>query len=139
MFDTSSSGAPAIRSYNSTILLADIEASESHGQLKEMALQILGTFSPVSDPRESLERMLRLNLAPHTYVNIINEWAAEDPEAARAWYFDTKTAIHQETQDLFSRARMDLVDSCSSVGIILPGFFNLPKCFGSTWPGSDHL
>lgn len=46
---------------------------------------------------------------------------------SRAWYFDTKTAIHRETEDLFSRARMDLVDikTSDSVSQVLTRYFRL--------------
>ncbi len=45
----------------------------------------------------------------------------------RSWFFDTKTAIHRETGDLFSRARMDLVDikTSDSVSQILTRYFRL--------------
>jgi len=45
----------------------------------------------------------------------------------RTWFFDTKTAIHRETEDLFSRARMDLVDikTSDSVSQVLSRYFRL--------------
>jgi len=45
----------------------------------------------------------------------------------RSWFFDTKTAIHGETADLFSRARMDLVDikTSDSVSQVLTRYFRL--------------
>ncbi len=45
----------------------------------------------------------------------------------RSWFFNTKTAIHRQTADLFSRARMDLVDikTSDSISQVLTRYFRL--------------
>lgn len=48
-------------------------------------------------------------------------------QKTRSWFFDTKTALHKETCDLFSRAGMDLIDikTSDSVSRVLTRYFRL--------------
>jgi RNA polymerase sigma factor (sigma-70 family) len=67
-------------------LIDEIQDSKTNDQMKMMAMQILGSFAPDTNPAESLERMMQMELEPYSYANIINQWATTDPDAALAWY-----------------------------------------------------
>jgi len=69
-------------------LIKEIETHESTGQMKGMALEMLGSFAPSEDHQESIERMLKLGLGTHAYANVLGSWGASDPDAALAWYHE---------------------------------------------------
>lgn len=70
-------------------LLEDVRDYEGGAQMKEMAMQMLASFAPSGDYRESIERMMELEVQPYSYAGKLGEWAREDPDAALAW-FETK-------------------------------------------------
>jgi hypothetical protein len=72
-------------------LMDEIQAYEGNAQMKEMAMQMLAGFAPSGNPRESLERMMALDLQPYSYAGKLGEWAKEDPDAALRW-FEAKRA-----------------------------------------------
>jgi len=67
-------------------LMDEIQAFEGNPQMKEMASQMLASFAPSGDPKESLERLMALEIQPYSYAGKLGEWAQDDPDAALAWY-----------------------------------------------------
>ncbi len=73
-------------------LMADLEAYEGNSQIKQMALQMIGSMAPPEDAQKSLERMLDLGMDAGVYANLLGQWAATDSEAAYAWYEEKLSA-----------------------------------------------
>ncbi|MEM9479606.1 MAG: sigma-70 family RNA polymerase sigma factor [Verrucomicrobiota bacterium] len=67
-------------------LLADIESHEGNAQMKTMTLEMLGSFNPSTNYRESIERVMGLDIDPKAYGDLFSQWAAADPEAAATWF-----------------------------------------------------
>ena len=38
-------------------------------------MQMLGMFAPAQNPKDAIERMLRIDIEAHTYANLLNSWA----------------------------------------------------------------
>ena len=67
-------------------LLEELEEHEGNAQQKQVVTMMLGMFAPAGNPQEALERMVRREVEPYAYSNLLGKWAADDPEAALAWY-----------------------------------------------------
>ena len=71
-------------------LMAELQDYQGNAQMKGMAMEMLGSFAPTVSPKESLERMMALDLQPHAYSNLLSQWAKDDPDAAFAWYMEKR-------------------------------------------------
>jgi len=71
-------------------LMEELRNHSGNEQLKQMATQMLGSFAPAQSRKESLERMMALELPPHAYSNLLFQWAKDDPEAALSWYLENR-------------------------------------------------
>ncbi|MFN0126708.1 MAG: RNA polymerase sigma factor [Verrucomicrobiales bacterium] len=67
-------------------LLDEISAHPGNQQMKQMALEMIGSLTPVGSPKETMERMMKLGLRHYSYSNLMSKWATKEPEAAMAWY-----------------------------------------------------
>ncbi len=90
-------------------LMDALEAYAGNTQVKEMALQMLGSFAPTGTPRESIERMLGMGLQPYTYSNLLAQWAKEDPDAAYAWYMEKREAGALVGKGVYNTPEMTLL------------------------------
>jgi hypothetical protein len=69
-----------------TQLLEDLENYNGNAQTKRMVMQMMTMFAPTTAPGEALERLVRLEVEPYSYSNLLGQWAADEPDAALAWY-----------------------------------------------------
>lgn len=67
-------------------LMKDIEAHPGSAEAKAVALQMLGSFAPETDYRQSLESLIRQDLKSGAWSDVARRWAASDPDAALAWF-----------------------------------------------------
>lgn len=63
-----------------------IQAQKMPSSLKENALRMLADFSSKKGHGEQLDRSLAIGAEPHSLANKLAVWAAEEPDAALAWY-----------------------------------------------------
>jgi RNA polymerase sigma factor (sigma-70 family) len=91
-------------------LIDELKNYGGNAQVKQMAMQMLGSFAPSDNPRDSLERMMDLELEPYAYSNLLSQWAAKDPDAAYAWYQEKLAAgalagkgVHNTPEDVLLR------------------------------------
>jgi hypothetical protein len=67
-------------------LMKDIEAHPGSAEAKAVALQMLGSFAPETDYRQSLESQIRQDLKSGAWSDVARRWAESDPDAALAWF-----------------------------------------------------
>jgi hypothetical protein len=67
-------------------LMKNIEAHPGSAEAKAVALQMLGSFAPETDYRQSLESLIRQDLKSGAWSDVARRWAASDPDAALAWF-----------------------------------------------------
>jgi RNA polymerase sigma factor (sigma-70 family) len=67
-------------------LMEDIEAHPGSAEAKAVALQMLGSFAPETDYRQSLESLIRQDLKSGAWSDVARRWAASDSDAALAWF-----------------------------------------------------
>jgi hypothetical protein len=60
-------------------------------EAKSKALMILASFAPETDFRERLESLIRQGAAPEMLGEPLRLWAANDPDAALAWFESART------------------------------------------------
>jgi hypothetical protein len=85
-------------------LMKDIEAHQGSAEAKAVALQMLGSFAPATDYRQSLESMIGQGLKSGAWSDVARRWAESDPDAALAWFKEMDASgallgkgIHSET------------------------------------------
>jgi RNA polymerase sigma factor (sigma-70 family) len=67
-------------------LMKDIEAHPGSAEAKTVALQMLGSFAPETDYRQSLESLIPQDLKSGAWSDVARRWAESDPDAALAWF-----------------------------------------------------
>lgn len=67
-------------------LMKEIEAHPGSAEAKTVALQMLGSFAPETDYRQSLESLIRQDMKSVAWSDVARRWAESDPDAALAWF-----------------------------------------------------
>ena len=66
--------------------LEEIAACDGYEQIKPMAFDFISQLATSDDYAQTLQRMMALNPEPHSYGELLWQWATEDPDAALAWF-----------------------------------------------------
>jgi hypothetical protein len=72
-------------------LMEGIETHDASPEAKSKALMFLASFTPETDFRERLESLIRQGAAPEMLGEPLRLWAANDPDAALAWFESART------------------------------------------------
>ncbi|MCB1133799.1 MAG: sigma-70 family RNA polymerase sigma factor, partial [Verrucomicrobiae bacterium] len=67
-------------------LMKDMEAMKGNSEAKAMAMQVLASFAPETDHRETVENLIRQGVNPGGWSDAVRRWARADPDAALAWF-----------------------------------------------------
>ena len=82
-------------------MLAMSQEFQGSAQIKESITSMLAMFAPDDNPSATLERLTKLGFAPRHYAKLLSKWAADDADAALAWFRTQRDSGSLEGKKIF--------------------------------------